>query len=376
MTNLTVVQGVSCYEKDGVVYLRLEDVAKGLGFTKTDVKFSETGFRKEYVRIDWPRVKKYIKEFNLPVEMKSEKDDYIPENVFYRLAMKAKNDVAEAFQAKVADEIIPSIRKTGMYVSEQNKNLMNSDSLKDILTALQDVKNELSLIRKFLMNANQTTKSLSDNYKSPSKAMTPWRYEVYSIVKPLAKRMNTTTKAIVSSIYNRMKKDYGWDFASEKLKYFSANEKVSGIDVVEESEMFKSIFMSILKDIYEQNTNVKINENGVVCGSETGLVPVTVQYTEVKESKHVEDNRTWDQKASDLIHKYAEIRGDKSVNHSASFRIVFASIDPITLNKIEIKYIKKNGRPSRKIKIFNYKRAYAVIENTVNELIAKENKSV
>lgn len=29
--------------------------------------------------------------------------------------MKARNEVAEAFQAKVADEIIPSIRKTGSY---------------------------------------------------------------------------------------------------------------------------------------------------------------------------------------------------------------------------------------------------------------------
>lgn len=42
-------------------------------------------------------------------------DYYIPENIFYRLCMKAKNEVAEAFQAKVADEIIPSIRKTGKY---------------------------------------------------------------------------------------------------------------------------------------------------------------------------------------------------------------------------------------------------------------------
>lgn len=31
--------------------------------------------------------------------------------------MKAKNAVAEAFQAKVADEIIPAIRKTGAYLS-------------------------------------------------------------------------------------------------------------------------------------------------------------------------------------------------------------------------------------------------------------------
>ena len=41
--------------------------------------------------------------------------EFIPENIFYRLAMKAKNEVAEKFQAKVADEILPAIRKTGAY---------------------------------------------------------------------------------------------------------------------------------------------------------------------------------------------------------------------------------------------------------------------
>ena len=40
--------------------------------------------------------------------------------------MKAKNEVAEKFQAKVADEIIPSIRKTGGYQSHtpQGKELL------------------------------------------------------------------------------------------------------------------------------------------------------------------------------------------------------------------------------------------------------------
>lgn len=52
---------------------------------------------------------------NLVFPTSGEGDEFIPENVFYRLAMKAKNEVAERFQAKVADEIIPSIRKTGGY---------------------------------------------------------------------------------------------------------------------------------------------------------------------------------------------------------------------------------------------------------------------
>lgn len=98
--------GVDCYEKDGVAYLRLENVARGLGFTQIAASGNEV--------VRWERVRKYISELGVPT---CGDDDFIPENIFYRLAMKAKNDKAEKFQAKVADEIIPTIRKTGGYVA-------------------------------------------------------------------------------------------------------------------------------------------------------------------------------------------------------------------------------------------------------------------
>ena len=98
------IDGVECYEKDGMVYLKLETVARGLGFTDNSKGI-------EYVR--WNTVRQYLKDIGFSQEVA--KDDFIPENVFYRLAMKAKNEVAEKFQAKVADEIIPSIRRTGGY---------------------------------------------------------------------------------------------------------------------------------------------------------------------------------------------------------------------------------------------------------------------
>ena len=44
------------------------------------------------------------------------KDSFIPENLFYLLAMKANNEAAKTFQLKVANEILPSIRKTGTYI--------------------------------------------------------------------------------------------------------------------------------------------------------------------------------------------------------------------------------------------------------------------
>ena len=112
--NLTpvLISGVSCYEQDGTAYLKLEDVARGLGFTQTETKNG-----KEYVTVRWKRVSDYLEEFGF--DHKWSKDDFIPENVFYRLAMKANNPVAEKFQALVADKIIPSIRKTGGYIAGQ-----------------------------------------------------------------------------------------------------------------------------------------------------------------------------------------------------------------------------------------------------------------
>jgi prophage antirepressor-like protein len=115
--NLAVLTicGVRGYEQDGVAYLHIEDVARGLGFTTTTEKGGV-----EYTNVRWSRVEECLQDLNfLPqvAENGNPHDYYIPENIFYRLCMKAKNSVAEAFQAKVADEIIPSIRKTGSYTA-------------------------------------------------------------------------------------------------------------------------------------------------------------------------------------------------------------------------------------------------------------------
>lgn len=110
------IDGIECYEKSGIAYLKLETVARGLGFTDNSKGV-------EYVR--WNTVRQYLKDIGFSQEVA--KDDFIPENVFYRLAMKAKNEVAEKFQAKVADEIIPSIRKHGGYIAGQET--MSDDEL-------------------------------------------------------------------------------------------------------------------------------------------------------------------------------------------------------------------------------------------------------
>ena len=116
MNEVITIQGIDCYEEDGTVYLNLEQCARGLGFTTVAKSGNEV--------VRWNTVHKYMEDLSVATSCNdgSYQDrcpKFIPENIFYRLAMKAKNEVAERFQAFVADEVIPSIRKHGGYIAGQ-----------------------------------------------------------------------------------------------------------------------------------------------------------------------------------------------------------------------------------------------------------------
>ena len=141
MNDIMNISGIECFEKNGVAYLKLETVARGLGFTQ----IAKSG--NEVVR--WERVHKYLEELSVPT---CGDDGFIPENVFYRLAMKAKNEAAETFQAKIADEVIPSIRKHGAYMTPETLEaaILNPDTMIRLCTALKDEQDK----RKALEAAN------------------------------------------------------------------------------------------------------------------------------------------------------------------------------------------------------------------------------
>lgn len=129
------IKGIDCYEQDGTVYLRLEAVARGLDITKTDKKNGV-----EYKRMNRQGIQKWLYSFGILNSENDELPDFIPENIFYRLAMKARNETAEKFQAMVADEIIPSIRRHGAYMTEDTlrKALNSPDFLIRLATKLKD----------------------------------------------------------------------------------------------------------------------------------------------------------------------------------------------------------------------------------------------
>ena len=133
-------------DDNGTAWLNAEDVARGLGFVDVHQKkdFATSGEKYETVR--WARVNQYLAEFGFSKEVG--KEDYLPENMFYRLAMKAKNAVAEKFQAKVADDILPTLRKTGKYELNPQKEKSHSSTSK--LT----IREKIQLLDKYIEMAD------------------------------------------------------------------------------------------------------------------------------------------------------------------------------------------------------------------------------
>ncbi|WP_213179904.1 phage antirepressor KilAC domain-containing protein [Enterococcus lactis] len=109
--------------ENGETLFDVETVAKSLGFTQ-----SKNG--KDFVR--WERVNEYLKKYS----PKLGKGSFISEPMVYKLAFKANNALAEKFQDWLAVEVLPQIRKHGMYATDELLN--NPDLLIEVATKLKE----------------------------------------------------------------------------------------------------------------------------------------------------------------------------------------------------------------------------------------------
>lgn len=137
--NLVEVKNVKGYiGENNIAYLDLEDVARGLGFEKREIKNG-----KEYKRWNKQIVKNWLIDFGI-VNSENALPKFIPENIFYKLCMKANNEVARKFQDLVCDEILPSIRQNGGYIATKENDTDEEIMARALLVAQRTIerKNE------------------------------------------------------------------------------------------------------------------------------------------------------------------------------------------------------------------------------------------
>lgn len=253
-----LISGVSCYEENGVAYLKLEDVARGLGFTTVAASGNEV--------IRWSTVHKYLTEFGVATscngsDYRSKCPDYIPENIFYRLCMKANNKVADKFQILVSDVILPQIRKTGSYsIAPKMDSLQALDLIVNSLHAQRDAMNRLQ-VNVDAQSAAIEKLEEQNELNRQAFTMNPgnWRENATAVVGSIVlkktggemKGSGPIYEEVWNEIYDMMKSDFHKDMKKRKMnleKEFP-KRKFSNLEVIDRAgdrNQLISILQSVL----------------------------------------------------------------------------------------------------------------------------------
>jgi prophage antirepressor-like protein len=246
MSDIIKIGGVRGYvDKDGMAWLNAEDVARGFGFTQIKSE-------KEYVR--WETINGYLEGFGFSQQVG--KDDFLPENMVYRLGFKASNEVAQGFQAKLADEILPTIRKTGSYtvkpmsqleiMAESIRILQEQDKrLKQVELAQAEQKKELQDIREIVTlrpdSWRDDTKTILDKIAialgGDSEAFRDIRKQSYT---ELEKRAHCRLGVQLKNAQKRMEEQGASKTQIKQLRF---------LDMIDKSQRLIEIYLSVVKDM-------------------------------------------------------------------------------------------------------------------------------
>lgn len=254
------ISGIDCYERNGTAYLKLDTVARGLGFTQ------EKG-GVEYVR--WETVDRYLREIGFPSKLgkedlpkNGERPEFIPENIFYRLAMKAKNEAAEAFQAKIADEVIPAIRKTGgynpkpmtaneMFSLQAQINLDNEREIKEL-------KGRTAENEKRLDETNRKFDAVTTFVTSPLTDADTWQERMTRHIRRAVEEFGLNYQQFHAKLYEELERTAGVDLKCRQTRmrnrlYAAGATKteckaVSKLSVVAADKKLRAMFETILRN--------------------------------------------------------------------------------------------------------------------------------
>ena len=136
-------------EIDGKPYFAGTDVAKALGYKDT------VNALKQHCR-------GVVKHHLTDSLGRSQEASFISEGDLYRLIMKSKLPSAEKFESWVMDEILPTIRKHGAYMTEQviEKALTSPDFLIRLATQLKEEQEKRKLAESEVKMKNQIISEL------------------------------------------------------------------------------------------------------------------------------------------------------------------------------------------------------------------------
>lgn len=201
MSNLITVSGVKGYiDENGIAWLNLENIARGLGFTEVKNQVEYVRYRTVHAHLE-----------SLGYSQDVAKEGFVTENIFYLLAMKASNQTAVAFQMKVANEILPSIRKTGSYSAQSlspQLQLLISMELKqnEMQKAISDTR-EAQFQNQAVLTSHEFALSTMDQRITNEITLTS--HEQSKIQGAVSSRVNKFASRPYQALYSALKRHFG-----------------------------------------------------------------------------------------------------------------------------------------------------------------------
>ena len=101
------------------------------------------------------------------------------------------------------------------------------------------------------------TAAAKETHSTTYKGRSEWRTEIYKLGNSIARMTGLTLNAVLKQAYDYIDRNYVWYFKGdrkahvERVGYMGDIKNLSGLDIIEDSETWKSIFMSIMKDRYD-----------------------------------------------------------------------------------------------------------------------------
>jgi len=142
---------VRTIEENGKTFFMASDIARSLGYTRPNDAIAA------HCRATVKR--------STPISGKLQEVNFITEGDVYRLISKSQLPAAEKFETWVFDEVIPSIRRHGLYATEEL--LDNPDLLIKVATALKEEREARKILEKenqLLITDNEVMKPKADYF--------------------------------------------------------------------------------------------------------------------------------------------------------------------------------------------------------------------
>ena len=220
-----VFDNLKVKEVNGQVMFDAESAAMGIGLVKTSKG-------NQYVR--WERVNEYLGLSKSGQLVK--RGDFITEPQLYKLVIKTNSPVADKFQDWVTEEVLPSIRKHGAYLTNEKieEILLSPDTLIKVATELKNEREKNVLL----------TQQVSES-------------------RPKADYYDKIMQSKSLVTITQIAKDYGWSAKqmNDKLHSLGVQYKIGGQWVLYSKYQDKGYTFSTTVDITKRDgsSDVKMN---------------------------------------------------------------------------------------------------------------------